>query len=113
LLVTQLVELYGSAFRYYGYLLGHIDGCEQKFELDAATAVEVIINAGMEELFQRLTNGLRSLYESFGQWSGTQELTPLTELARDLLCFAGIEFQTRLEGEYINVPFTPETKPTF
>jgi hypothetical protein len=113
--VTQEVtDQYRRLAVYGAYLLGHIDGMDQPSDEAAPKAVEAVErSAFFKPFYSGLRECLRAMYASYGNWTGLGVYEPLKELAEELLKVGGFEFQVKPDGgEYINLPFTPETTPT-
>jgi hypothetical protein len=110
-LVLQVVAEYGAVLKYAAYLLGHLDGLELSIEKDAPKANELINRKKyFTSIFEDLVACLRSVWATYGQWSGLQVFDPLKDVADKLLRVGGIEIEERPDGgAHVNVPFRPET----
>ena len=61
-------------------------------------------------IFDAFTACLRSMWETYGHWTGFEVFDPLKDVAENLLRVGGIEIQQRANGKFhVNVPFTAET----
>ncbi len=109
-LVPQVVAEYGAVFKYAGYLLGHLDGLGLSIEKDAPKANELVNRKKyFTPIFEELVACLKSMWVTYGNWSGLQVFEPLKDVADKLLRAGGIEIEERAEGPYVNVPFGRET----
>ncbi len=109
-LVPQIVAEYGGVLKYAAYLLGHLDGLGLSISKDAPKAHELVNRKTyFTPIFVRFAACLRSMWESYGHWSGLEVFDPLKDVADTLLRAAGIEIQERAQGPYVHVPFTSDS----
>jgi hypothetical protein len=78
---------------------------------DAPKAADLVMRKTFfTATFESLAACLRSMWETYGQWTGFEVFDSLKDVAEELLRVGGIEIQPRPEGQfYVNVPFTLET----
>jgi hypothetical protein len=112
-LVDQVTGEYRRALLYASYLLGHLDGLGESVEESAPKANALIKSTFyFTPIFDRLRSELRAMFDTYGEWKSIGVYDPLKQIAYDLLKVGGLDLQQRDEGMYVDVPFTPQTKPT-
>jgi hypothetical protein len=113
-IVQEFIPLYARLMNVYSYLLGHVDGLQQRLE-DAAPEAHTLIKKTewFTGLAKRWHNAFRDGWEIYGKWNSPEEMyAPLKDIFHDLLKVGGIDVQPRPDGQYhIHIPFTPETVP--
>jgi hypothetical protein len=113
--VTKEVSgIYKRVMVYAAYMLGHIDGIEGEVAAIVPKAMDALERQPyFKPFFSRLSDELRAMHGTYGQWEGLGIYDPLKQLADDLLKAGGIDIQPRADdGAYVHIPFSTETMPT-
>jgi hypothetical protein len=113
-IISEFIPLYGRLMKAYSYLLGHIDGLNQRLEEAAPAAHEAIQTAKwFPELAKRWHESLQQGWELYGAWKSPEDLyMAQKEIFHDVLKAAGIDIQPYPEGQfYIHIPYSRETLP--
>lgn len=94
--------------RVAGYLLGHLDGTDDKTPL--AELCPKIVGNSYLELLERLRVELRHVWSTRSGWTTMPEVfTGIRRVAEDAMAAGGIHFSETDEGTRVDIPFTPET----
>jgi hypothetical protein len=94
-IISEFIPLYGRLMKAYSYLLGHIDGLNQRLEEAAPAAHEAIQTAKwFSELAKRWHESLQQGWELYGAWKSPEDLyMAQKEIFHDVLKAAGIDIQ--------------------
>jgi hypothetical protein len=110
----EVTEGYKRLLVYASYLLGHLAGLEGALEELAPKAVQLVERTSyFEPLFRSLQEDLRAMHSTYGYWETIAVFEPLKQLAEKLFEAGGLQIQSKGEGAYITIPFTPDTTPSF
>jgi hypothetical protein len=97
--------------RLAAYLLGHLYGIEE--ELDSVPeARDALASSPYKAFIQRLHEEVRDLWSRRGRWQSRDEFMPMHDLGREVLAWGGLIFKPLPDGGlFVDIPFTPETRP--
>jgi hypothetical protein len=112
--VNEFIPLYGRLMKAYSYLLGQVDGLQERLEDAAPEACKAIQEAAwFADLANRWHESLQQGWEVYGKWKSPEEMyMPQKEIFHEVLRAGGIDIQTRPGGDfYIHIPYTRETMP--
>jgi hypothetical protein len=89
----DLQQLFGDLFIHAGYLLGHLDGLEQKIETHAPRASQLLsAHSNEENLFRELRQQLHKLWLTEYSWEPIDVLAPIYELICAMMALHGLVF---------------------
>ena len=113
--ISQLLQEAGEPLcqplRVAAYLVGHLDGLEDDFDLVPA-ARDMLAASPYLSFVNRLRGIARQMWERRGHWNSLAEFEPLQAICRDLYADGGMLIQKMPDGTtYVKVPFTLKTIP--
>lgn len=94
-----------------GYLLGQIDG--SNIEVDIAEICPNHLQTVYRGFVPRFHEKLRGIWDTRESWAGMEIFDGLKGLTADVFRAAGMDIRKQSDGHYVDVPFTPQTMPSF
>ena len=116
--VTRLLDevslLVKHVLVYSSYLLGQLDGLGLTVEEGAPGAWKAVsLTPLFAPFFTRLLDNLQQMHSSYGTWTSLDIHNSNKDLVQALLVAVGLELTESAEGLHCNVPYTPDTMPSF
>jgi hypothetical protein len=100
---------YSNLMKYASYLTGHIEGIESNLAEAAPQADQLLRSQTyFAPWFAKLTEHLRSMWNTRYEWPGIAVYDPLKGLVKSFVREGGIEMSTVPQGLYVRVLRTPQ-----
>ncbi|MCC6921107.1 MAG: hypothetical protein IT548_18080 [Alphaproteobacteria bacterium] len=90
--------LAGDALKFAAYLIGHLEGANQKLEEHAPEAASVIRGSFFERHFSALEEALRTMMQSYGKWGDFSSFQPVKDVALAFLRSLGVRPRPMADG---------------